>query len=306
LLADLLVTTLAALGLGLAPPAPPAETIAFVRGNQVFTARVDGTDAVARLRTRIGFTDVAFDGRGRLYASEGGSFSGDRCDVRAAGRDEPIVRFGDIVHVVRSESALCHIARDSDRRLIFAAGSVPEGGESVWRLDPASRRVAPLASGHHPTMSGDGRRLVVVQHRTRPGGGTYETLAAGTPGRATSFSRIVPVPPKSAKVNYAFPSLSPDGQRLAALRVTGPLARLRWTIVVGRPGGQLRPVWGVNDRRRLGRIAWPRGGRALLVYSFDPRRGSPKGGGELLRVPLEGSEPTAVLDDLTEFALRLD
>lgn len=166
------------------------------------------------------------------------------------------------------DSGLCEIAPDPGRGLLFTSSGATLGSERDWHLDPEPRSARLVAPGYHPATSAAGGS-------SSPGtGADGHQLWVSAPGGVREI-----VPPRGEL--YSCAALSPDGLRLAAVR-----GDRGFSVAAGRIGEPLPKVWRLGDGRQLGRVAWLRGGRELLVHVFHPRSykdsGCPLGAGRRL------------------------
>jgi hypothetical protein len=275
--------------------APP--TLAFSRGGSIYVGILGGHPGLA---VRGGFTDFTFARSGGLYLSRydrAGSGEGHGCDLlNAAGT--LLVGFRSVKAQTGRPVGLCDLAAYPGAGVIFEADYGTYGSTSIWLLDPASKLVRLLAYGYSPTLSSSGRRLLVVRHSYFPGGGSYETLELGTPGRLASFRRIVPIPSRSDNFAYGSPSLSRDGAYFAAARESCDGQVCSDALVAARIGSPPREL-GFNVASIRG-VAWLNdttllvgAARSRLAHTFD-----------LYRVPVNGSPAALVLRAIGGFALR--
>lgn len=275
-----------------------AQSVAFVRDGKVYETALG---AAPRLVDGTGrAVDIAYASDGTLYVSrpEAGTQG---CVLYRAGDATPIVGFSQLAGQLNTATGLCTIERDPRGGLYVEADDDTLGSEQVFRLDSTGGTVIRAARGAEPAASPNGRRLLVVQQRFFTEGGSFETLALGTPGRLGSFRRIVPRPrSESVGASWAAPAFAPSGNRISAVRQ--PFASApdpRNQLVVGPPGGRLRPVWRAGPQQEIVQTAWLSPDTVLAVVA-----GRAASRARVTAVDLETRRSRVVLRGVSTIAVR--
>jgi hypothetical protein len=153
--------------------------------------------------------------------------------------------------------ANCELHQDPAGGVLVSACAGSLGSETSWSVNVVSKRASLLGYGY--AAASDGHHVALVQHTyfPPPGLGSAELLAAGRRADHRSLHLIVPL---SDRYAYTDPALSLKGERFAAVRTSS----VNSSLVVGRLGGQLRPLRRFSNDTSIYDLQWLDSGTDLV------------------------------------------